>query len=337
MKIIVDAFGGDHAPLEILKGAADAKKEYGVDIIFTGDSEKIRACASENNIDITGCEILDASQVMQMEDEPNLILKVKRDSSMGVGLDALAAGKGDAFVSAGSTAALVVGGTFIVKRIKGIKRCAIASVMPSDKGPFMLIDCGANVECKPAFLAQFAQMGSIYMGKVLGIGRPRVGLANIGVEETKGTPFVRESYALLQEERSINFIGNAEVRDIANGVADVIVADGFTGNVILKMYEGVAGMLVGNIKKMFKKNIFSMLGYLLVKGGMNEFKGKMDYKQYGGAPLLGLTAPVIKAHGSSDARAFKNAIRQAKDCCENQVVATIAAGLHTDDAAEDCM
>lgn len=327
MKIIVDAFGGDNAPLEILKGAVLAKREYGVDILFTGDGEKIRKCAGENDIDIAGCEIIDAPLVMEMEDDPRAVLKSKLDSSMGAGLKALSEGRGDAFVSAGSTAALVVGGTFLVKRIKGIKRCAIASVMPSDKGPFMLIDCGANAECEPRYLVQFAKMGSVYMEKVLGVGSPRVGLANIGVEETKGTDFIRESYGLLKEEKSINFIGNAEVRDIPFGVSDVVVADGFTGNVILKMYEGVASMLVGNIKAMFKKNLVSKLGALCVMGGLNEFKDKMDYKQYGGAPLLGLTAPVIKAHGSSDAQALMNAVRQAKECCEKDVCGTIAAGL----------
>ena len=331
MKIIVDAFGGDKAPLEILKGAALAKKEYGVDIVLTGDREKIEKCASENAVDLAGFEIIDAPLVMEMEDDPRAVLKSKLGSSMGAGLAALAEGCGDAFVSAGSTAALVVGGTFLVKRIRGIKRCAIASVMPSEKGPFLLIDCGANAECEPRYLVQFAEMGSVYMEKVLGIASPRVGLANIGVEETKGTPFVRECYALLKEDASINFIGNAEVRDIPFGACDVVVADGFTGNVILKMYEGVAGMLVGNIKAMFKKNLVSKLGALCVMGGLNEFRDKMDYKQYGGAPLLGLTAPVIKAHGSSDATALMNAIRQAKECCEKRVVETIAQGMQTAD------
>lgn len=334
MRIVVDAFGGDNAPLEMLKGAMRAKKEYGVEIVLTGDRKKIQACAAANAVDLTGCEIVHAPQVMEIEDDPRAVIKGKLDSSMGAGLKELAEGRGDAFVSAGSTAALVVGGTFLVKRIKGVKRCAIASVMPSDKGPFMLIDCGANAECEPKYLVQFAKMGSVYMENVLGMPSPRVGLANIGVEENKGTPFVRECHALLKEEPSLNFIGNAEVRDIPFGVCDVVVADGFTGNVILKMYEGVASMLVGNIKSMFKKNIVSKLGALCVMGGLNEFKDKMDHKQYGGAPLLGLSAPVIKAHGSSDATAMMNAIRQAKECCEKRVVETIAKGLAADGARE---
>ncbi|MBQ6021161.1 MAG: phosphate acyltransferase PlsX [Clostridia bacterium] len=331
MKIIVDAFGGDNAPLEIIRGAALAEKEYGVEIVLTGDREKIENCASENGLDVSGFEIIHAPLVMDAEDDPRAVLKGKLDSSMGAGLKALSEGRGDAFVSAGSTAALVVGGTFLVRRIKGVKRCAIASVMPSDKGPFLLIDCGANAECEPRYLVQFAKMGSVYMEKVLGIPSPRVGLANIGTEETKGTPFIRESYALLKQEASVNFIGNAEVRDIPFGVCDVVAADGFTGNVILKMYEGVAGMLVGNMKAMFKKNLVSKLGALCVMGGLNEFKNKMDYKQYGGAPLLGLTAPVIKAHGSSDATALMNAIRQAKECCEKDVVGTITKGMQAAD------
>ncbi len=327
MKIIVDAFGGDNAPKAILDGALQAKKAYGVDLLFTGDEEQIRSCAAENGFDLTGCSIVHAPGVIAMDDDPKVVLKQKADSSMTAGLTLLAKGEGDAFVSAGSTGALVMGGTFIVKRIHGIRRCAIASVMPSDKDPFMLIDCGANVTCEPKFLCQFAAMGSIYMREILGVRDPRVGLANIGVEETKGTPFVRESYEALKQEKSIHFIGNAEVRDIPSGVCDVVVADGFTGNVILKMYEGVAGTLSKNIKAMFKKNALTIMGALFVKKGLDEFKSKMDYKQYGGAPLLGLQAPVIKAHGSSDARAFMNAVRQAKECCEKKVVGLIAENL----------
>ena len=327
MKIIVDAFGGDHAPDEILAGSLAAAKAYGVQLLLVGDEETIKARAASLGLDLSGCEIAHAPSVVTMEDEPKAVLKQKHDSSMTVGLTLLADGKGDAFVSAGSTGALVMGGTFIVKRIKGIKRCAIASVLPSDKTPFMLIDCGANVVCEPQFLCQFAVMGSIYMNRILDIASPRVGLANIGVEETKGTPFVRDCYDALRQEKAIHFIGNAEVRDIPDGVCDVVVADGFTGNVILKMYEGVAGMLNKNIKALFKKNALTMLGALCVKGGLDEFRKKMDYKQYGGAPLLGLQAPVIKAHGSSDARAFQHAIRQAKECVEKSVVNEIIRNL----------
>lgn len=327
MKIIVDAFGGDHAPLEIVKGAVDAAREYGVQIVLTGDRPAIERCAKENGVDISACEIVHAPQIIQMEDDAKIVLKQKRDSSMGKGLDLLAQGEGDAFVSAGSTAALIVGGTFIVKRVKGIRRCAIASVMPSDTAPFLLIDCGANAECEPEFLRQFAQMGSIYMERVLGVQCPRVGLANIGTEETKGTPFVRACFELLKNDPTIRFIGNVEARDVPFGVCDVVVSDGFTGNILLKTYEGVAGMFSKNIKSMLKKNPLSLFGALFIKGGLDAFKKKMDYKQYGGAPLLGLSAPVIKAHGSSDAFAFKNAVRQAKECCEKKIIEEIGAGL----------
>ena len=323
MKIIVDAFGGDNAPLEILKGSALAVKELGVEILLGGDESRILACAKENGTTLENTEILHAEKVFEMEYDPRTVMKEHSDTSLAVGMKALAEGKGAAYVSAGSTGAIVMGATFIVKRIKGIKRAAIASIMPSDKTPFMLLDCGANVECKPEHLVQFAKMGSVYMNRIMGYESPSVGLANIGVEENKGTPLQLETYALLKEKKDISFMGNAEVRDIAFGVADVIVADGFTGNVILKMYEGVAKSLTGSIKAIFKKNVLSMLSYIGVKSGMDAFKKKMDYKEYGGAVLLGIAKPVIKAHGSSDARAFKNAIRQAVNCVEKDVIGEI--------------
>ena len=326
MKIIVDAFGGDNAPLEILKGCRMAVDELGVDILLVGDEGKIKACAADNKIDISSMEILQADSVFEMEYDPRTVMKEHSDTSLAVGMKALTEGKGDAFVSAGSTGAIVMGATFIVKRIKGVKRAAIASIMPSQKNPFMLLDCGANIDCKPEHLCQFAMMGTIYMKNIIGVENPEVGIANIGVEENKGTQLQLDTYAMLKESK-LNFIGNAEVRDIAYGAADVIVADGFTGNVILKMYEGVAGALVKNIKAVFKKNLLSMLSYLGVKSGMNEFKAKMDYKEYGGAVLLGIAKPVIKAHGSSDARAFKNAIRQAANCVSKDVVGEITRNI----------
>ncbi len=323
MKIIVDAFGGDNAPLEILKGCALAVKELGVEILLVGDESRILACAKENSVSMKNMEILHAEKVFEMEYDPRTVMKEHSDTSLAVGMKALTEGKGAAYVSAGSTGAIVMGATFIVKRIKGVKRAAIASVMPSDKRAFMLLDCGANVECKPEHLVQFAQMGSVYMNRIMGYENPSVGLANIGVEENKGTPLQLETYSLLKEKKDISFMGNAEVRDIAFGVADVVVADGFTGNVILKMYEGVAKSLTGSIKAIFKKNVLSMLSYIGVKSGMDAFKKKMDYKEYGGAVLLGIAKPVIKAHGSSDARAFKNAIRQAVNCVEKDVIGEI--------------
>lgn len=252
MKIIADAFGGDHAPLEILKGCEMAVRELGVTILLTGDEAKIRDCAQENGISLDRMEILHAPDVMGMEDAPTSIAKEKGDTSMAVGLKALAEGRGDAFVSAGSTGALVVGATLIVKRIRGVRRAAIASVLPSNKAPFLLMDCGANVECTAQMLDQFGAMGSFYMQKVLGVERPRVGLANIGTEKTKGGPLQLEAYELM-ETSDYHFIGNVEARDVPFGACDVLVADGFTGNMLLKMYEGVAGAMMVNIKAIFKK------------------------------------------------------------------------------------
>ncbi len=311
MKIIVDAFGGDNAPLEIIKGCIEAKKEYGTDIILTGSKAEIEKCARENTLDISAFEIKDADGVFEMTTPPTEILKSGRKTSLGVAMDALASGEGDALVSAGSTGAVLVGGTLIVKRIKGIRRPALAAVMPSSEKPFMLLDSGANAECTSEMLCQFAELGSLYMQRVMGVQNPKVALANIGTEETKGTPLLVETYKLLENNEKINFTGNIEARDIAFGKADVVVADGFTGNVIIKMYEGVAKSITNQIKSVFMKNAFSKLSYLGVKSGMDEFKEKMNYKKYGGAPLVGVQKCVIKAHGSSDAYAFKNAINQA--------------------------
>lgn len=311
MKIIVDAFGGDNAPLEIIKGCIDAQKEYGVDIMLTGDKDKIKKCAQDNSLDISSFEIKHSDSVFEMTAPPTEILKSKRGTSLGVGLDALALGEGDAFVSAGSTGAILIGATFIVKRIKGVKRPCLGAVMPSAKGPFILADTGANVECTPDMLCSFARLGSLYMEKIMGMASPRVALANIGAEETKGTPTLVEAHKKLAEIKDINFTGNIEVRNIPFGEADVVVADGFTGNVIVKMYEGVAKSITNQIKEIFMKNAFTKLSYLGVKSGMDEFKEKMNYKKYGGAPLIGVRKPVIKAHGSSDAYAVKNAVGQA--------------------------
>lgn len=326
MRVIADAFGGDNAPLEILKGCALAVEELGIDITVVGDEAIIKKVMTENGISDKNITVHHAADVFTMDRNPISIRHKDNETSMAVGLRMLKAGEGDAFVSAGSTGALVVGGTFIVKRIKGVKKAAIGSVMPSDKGPFMLLDSGANIDCTPDNLVLFAVMGSLYMNKLMGIENPRVGLANIGTEENKGTPLCVDSYKALQNA-PVNFIGNAEVRDIPFGAADVIVTDGFTGNVILKMYEGVASALLGNIKKIFTASLVSKLSYLGIKGGMGEFKKKMDYKEFGGAPLMGLTMPVIKAHGSSDARTFKNAVRQAVRFSEQGVIDEIIASL----------
>lgn len=335
MHILVDAFGGDNAPLEIIKGCVEAKKTLPAEITLVGDTAKIQKCAKENGLDIAELHILQADSVFEMETQPAQILKSGKDTSLAVGLCALADGQGDAFVSAGSTGALLMGATFIVKRIRGVKRPVIGGVMPSAETPFILVDTGANVDCTVPMLCQFARLGNIYMQKILGVESPRVALANIGVEATKGTKLQVEAYAALSEMPDIRFIGNIEVRDIAFGKADVIVADGFTGNVILKMYEGVAKMITNELKVMFKKNPISMLSYLGVKSGMDDFKEKMNYKKYGGAPIIGVEKTVIKAHGSSDAYAICNAIRQAITCVQGDMTGEIRVALQNKTSEAD--
>ncbi len=322
MKIIVDAFGGDNAPDEVVKGAAMAAEEYDLKIALVGDTDKIKACLEKNNISIP-MEIIQADDVMTMEDEPTSILKAKSGSSMAIGLKALASGNGDAFVSAGNTGALLAGASLFVKRIRGIKRAAIATVLPTQSGCSILLDCGATVDAKPEYLAQYGLMGSVYMQQVMGIENPKVGLLNNGTEECKGTQLHIDAHALLKEE-NINFIGNVEGRDAVLGSADVVVADGFSGNIYLKTMEGMGKFISGALKGVLYSNLKTMLSAAIIKKELNGFKAQLDYKEYGGAPLLGIRKPVIKAHGSSDAKAIKSAIRQAKQICESQAVEKIS-------------
>ena len=318
-KIVIDAFGGDNAPLEVIKGARLALEEFSdIKLILTGDEEKIKSCALENKLSLEGIDIVDAKGVIPVEEDPTKILKEYRSSSMATGMELLAKGDADAFVSGGSTGAVVVGGTFIVKRLKGIKRAAIGTVIPCKNGHYMLMDAGGNAECRPEMLLQFALMSRAYMEGVLGKENPRIALVNIGAEETKGLELQREAYKLL-EKAPINFIGNAEGRDIPMGMCDIAICDGFTGNVILKLTEGLASFFGGELKEMFMSSIFSKIGALFTSSALKNFKKKLDYKEMGGAPLLGLKKTVIKAHGSSDARAFKNAIRQARLCVISDV------------------
>lgn len=326
MRIIVDAFGGDNAPKEILLGCALSQVDPDIKIVLTGKESKIKQVALENQIDLSGFEIIDAPTVMGVDEPPADILKNRADSSIAQGLKALAAGDGDAFVSAGSTGALVMGATFMVKRIPGIRRAAIGSVLPTNGSPTMLIDMGANVDCKAEYLNQFALMGDIYMKSLHNVEKPRVALVNIGAEDTKGDTLRLESFDLMSRA-GYNFIGNVEARDIPFGVCDVLVADGFTGNIILKMYEGVASALMANIKDIFTQNIFTKLSALAVKPGLKDLKKRMDYTEFGGAPLLGVKGVVIKAHGSSDAKAIMNAIKQAKLFVQRDVVKSIKESL----------
>lgn len=329
MRIIVDAMGGDNAPLEIIKGSVLATQELPVDeITLVGSESVINSCAKENGIELgSKIKTVDCPDVITMSDDPKAVLKNKPDSSMAVGFRLLNEGVGDAFVSAGNTGALTVGATLITKRIKGVKRPAIASIMPSEKKPFMLMDCGANAECRAEFLYQFGLLGSLYMKNVMKVDNPRVALANNGSEQTKGTPVVREAYDLMTGA-DYNFIGNIEGRQIPFGDADVVVADGFTGNLILKTYEGVAKVLMNGIKKAFYKNTLSKISYLGVKSGIDDMKKQFDYKDYGGAVMLGVKKPVIKAHGSSDARSFKNAIKQAVWFIQTDLINKIESELN---------
>ena len=326
MVIAVDAFGGDNAPDEVIKGAALAVKEYGVEVILTGDEKVINERIDALGISRQGISVENADGIIRIEDNPLDIRKSKAGSSMGVAFRLVNEGKADAFVSAGSTAAVVVGGTMVVGRIKGIKRPALTPIMPSTEGLYLLGDGGANAECRPEMLLQFAVMGSIYMEKIMGKKNPRVGLLNIGAEEEKGRELELETYELLKKSE-LNFIGNCEGRDVPLGATDVIVTDGFTGNIYLKTVEGMGKFM----KKALKETIFggamAKIGALFAMKGIKAVSKQMDYREVGGSPLLGTAKPVIKAHGSSDAFAFKNAIRQAKEFVEKDVIGEITEAV----------
>ncbi len=332
MKIIVDAMGGDNAPLCNVQGALDAVKAYGVQVILVGNGEAILRCLNSLGVgDLPqGLEIAHASQVVTMEDNPALAFKEKKDSSLTVGLNLLKDGAGEAFVSAGSTGALLSAATLVTKRVRGIRRAALAPVVPTGKGGAVLIDCGANAECTPEYLLQFAYMGSFYAQRVLNRPEPRVGLLNIGVEESKGTDLQRATYALLQEAAAqgrVNFVGNVEAREAVEGAVDVIVADGFSGNIFLKTVEGTGLFLGRQMKGMFKKSFVTKLAALLVKGGLRDFKKLLDSEEVGGTALMGISKPVIKAHGSSGPRAIQNAIRQGMELAQSGLIDDIAANI----------
>ena len=327
MKIIVDMMGGDNAPLAVLEGAAAAVKEYGVQLIGVGDEALVRKTAADNNISLDGIELVNCTEAIEMCDEPARAIRTKKDSSIVVGLNMLKEGKGDAFVSAGSTGALHVGASLIVRTLRGIKRPALATMVPAKNKAYLLLDCGANVECRPEMLNAFGTMGSVYAEKVMGRTAPKVALVNNGAEDTKGTPTYREAHQLLKANPCIHFAGNIEPRYIMDGEVDVVVCDGFVGNVVLKLTEGVAKTLLGMLKKIFLQNIITKLSYLGIKGGLGELKRMMDSEEVGGAPLLGAAKPVIKAHGSSHAKGIKNAIRQAKLCVANDLCGTMEKAL----------
>lgn len=332
MKIIVDAMGGDNAPLEIVKGALQGRARWGVDIVLTGDAAQILRALEECGEKTVpqGVEIANATQTVEMCDDPATVFRHKKDTSMGVGLTMLRDGKADALVSAGSTGALLTGATLITKRVRGIRRAAMAPVIPTTTGRAVLIDCGANAECTPEYLVQFAYLGNFYAKRVLGIGTPRVGLLNIGAEDSKGTDLQKQTLVRLREADAaghLHFIGNIEAKDAIKGGCDVIVTDGFSGNVMLKSIEGVGSFAGSALKGMFKKNLLTKLAALLVMPGLNAFKARLDPNKVGGTAFIGISRPVIKAHGGSNAEAIENAVGQAIQVAESGITEAIAAHI----------
>ena len=318
MKIIVDAFGGDNAPQQILLGCAQARESLGIDIVLAGDKARLEACAKELDLtqQLAKMEILPCGQLLTMEDEPTSVIREKSDSSMAVGLRALAQGQGDAFASAGNSGALVVGATTLVKRVRGVKRVSFAPIMPGMNGFFMLIDGGANVDCRPEMLLQFGVMGSAYMKNVMGIEKPRVALANVGTEEHKGDQLRQEALALLKACPDIHFVGNLEARDIPYNKADVV------------LYEGVAMALMDKIKGVFLGSLKGKLAAAMVYSDLKKMKKELDYNEYGGAPIMGCSKPVFKIHGSAKASTVESALRLARDYAQSGIIAQIgeAAG-----------
>jgi glycerol-3-phosphate acyltransferase PlsX len=323
MRIIIDGMGGDNAPLEIVKGCIEASKLIEHEIYIIGNKEEIESHLKSFKYNTDKIKVIHASEVIHNDDAPVKAVRTKLDSSMVRGINLVKEGFGDLFISAGNTGAIMAGGLFILGRIQGIDRPAIAATYPIlGKGVSLLVDTGANSECKPNNLLEFATMGSIYMEKVLGVQNPTVGLVNIGEEETKGSTLVKGAYELLKKS-SVNFIGNVEAREIPKGAADVIVCDGFVGNVIIKLSEGLAWTILKLIKTKFTSNTISKIGALLLKGQLNDLKKDFDYSEYGGAPILGVKGPIIKIHGSSNANAVKNAIIKGIPYVENKVVQKI--------------
>ena len=329
MKILLDAMGGDNAPDATVKGAVQAINQIEAEVCLIGNTDIINAKVKEFYGKNSLSEISDrlsihhTTETIEMCDIPTQAIKHKKDSSMVVGFNMLKNGDGDVFISAGNSGALLTGATLLVGRIKGIDRPALAGILPSYKSRLMLIDCGSNTNCKPINLLQFAQMATIYNRNTFGIEHPTVGLLNIGTEETKGNELVKESYRLLKEkaeELNLNFVGNVEGRDAFSGKLDILVADGYTGNVFLKTVEGVGKLVKRTLTESIKKNVFTMLGAVPAMPSINALSKAMDYKEYGGALFLGVKKPVVKAHGSSDARLFEFTIKQAEQFVKNKAV-----------------
>ena len=331
MRIILDAMGGDNAPASVVKGAIRAAKELEVELVLVGQAEVVTACLKENGGEnIPNITLRDAREIVTMEDDPAMACRRKKDSSMTVALTMLKNGEGDAVVSAGSTGALLTGATLFVKRVRGIRRAAMGPVLPNGGKGVLLMDCGANVECTPEYLLQFAYMGSFYAQRMMGCEAPRVALLNVGTEDTKGGELQRETFALLkqaQEEGRINFIGNAEGSDLMTGKMDVLVTDGFSGNIMLKTVEGAARFMFRQLKGVFYKKLLNKLAAAVIRKDLYGMKAMLDPSEVGGTALLGIAKPVIKAHGGSDDKAIFHAVRQAMACVTADVAGAIEENI----------
>lgn len=333
VRVAVDAMGGDHAPLEIVKGAVEAvNSRDNIKVYLVGQKAPVQAELQKYQYDSSRVEVVNATEVIEMAEPPVQAIRTKKDSSIVVAMKMVKNGEADAFVGAGSTGAVLVGGQLIVGRIKGVERPPLAPLLPTEKGASLLIDCGANVDARPSHLVQFAKMGSIYMENVMGVSNPRVAIVNIGAEEEKGNALVKETFPLLKECKGLNFIGSIEARDIPSGYADVIVCEAFAGNIILKLYEGVGATMISMVKKGMLASLRSKIGALLVKPALKETLKRFDTSQYGGAPLLGLRGLVVKTHGSSKAVEVRNSILQCVTFTEQQMNEKIRAGIQ---AGED--
>ncbi|HHX60159.1 MAG TPA: phosphate acyltransferase PlsX [Epulopiscium sp.] len=326
-KIAIDVMSGDHAPLEIIKGCVEASQETDATLILVGNKEIITNELKKYTYQAERIEIVDAQEVITMEDSPVMAIRRKKDSSMVVGLNLVKDKKADGLVSAGNTGALLAGGTLLVGRLKGVERPALASLIPVDKGFSLLMDCGANVDAKASYLMQFAQMGHIYMKELMTIDNPSIGLINIGVEEEKGNAVVKETFGLLKAS-NLNFVGNIEARDISLGQADILICDGFVGNVVLKQMEGFGMWIFKLLKEELTKNWVRKMGAMIIMPALKSLKNRFDYAEQGGAPLLGLNGLVLKTHGSAKAKQIKHTILQGVRLAEQDVVSKIEQNIN---------
>ena len=326
MRIVLDAMGGDHAPGVVVEGGVMAAREYGIEVVLVGPQEVVEAELAKHDTAGLSLPVVHASEVIEMTDEPSVAARKKRDSSMVVGMNLLKSGEADAFTTAGNSGGALAAALFRLGRIKGIKRPALSTVFPTRKGLCFISDIGANTDCRPVYLLQFGIMGSAYAERVLGIPNPRVGIVSNGEEEGKGNILVKEAFKLLKES-DLNFIGNVEGKDIPAGLADVVVTDGFSGNIVIKLSEGVATLLMGVMEEEIKKRPVAMLGALLARSALREVKIRLDYSEYAGAPLLGVDGVVIVGHGRSNAKAIKNMVRVGKEAVEKGMVKAIKEGI----------